>query len=51
MLFRIFWKNKDGITGNGDPIDEVSARAWVRKLTEEHPDMKHWIVPVKDNEC
>ena len=42
-LRRVCWRVlATDMTGRGNPIPQVSANAWVEKMSAEHPGMEHW---------
>ena len=47
MKFRVCWRSKaTGYTGQGKPLDERLARAWVEAMDVAHPYIEHWLEPV-----
>ena len=43
-LYRICWRDEKGQTGNGErSLSLKLAEAWIVRLRERYPEMKHWI--------
>lgn len=43
-MYRICWKASDNSSGNGEYcLTFDNATAWVTKMNEKYPDIKHWM--------